>query len=314
MKILVPSNVPFDLTVDVEGVDAVGYVMREEIPAAHVDAEAIVTWASPQRVMDDAARRLTNLRWVQTLNAGPDQALATGFAPEVVISSGRSLHDATVAEHTLALLLASVRRIDRTLEAQRRHAWDRDLGREQARDEQAFTLHGAHVVIWGFGSIAARLTPLLEALGAHVTGVASSGGERYGRPVVGQDRLGELLPTTDVLISLLPATAATHHALDASVLALLPARARFVNAGRGTTVDEAALAEALRSGSIAGAALDVTETEPLPADSALWDTPHLILTPHVAGGRPQGASAFVTAQVRRWREGGAAALENVVAR
>jgi len=314
VKILVPSNVPFDLTIDVEGVDVAPYVMRDEIPDQHTDAEAIVTWASPQRVLDDAARRLTRLRWVQTLNAGPDQALATGFSPEVVIASGRSLHDATVAEHTLALLLASVRRIDRTLDAQRRHEWDRDLGREQARDERSFTLHGAHVVVWGFGSIAARLAPLLEALGARVSGVASSDGERYGYPVVGGDRLAEVLPTADVLISLLPATEATHHALDADVLALLPAHARFVNAGRGATVDEAALAAALRAGTLAGAALDVTETEPLPADSALWDTPGLILTPHVAGGRPQGAAAFVTAQVRRWLEGGAEALENVVAR
>ncbi|WP_277211687.1 NAD(P)-dependent oxidoreductase [Isoptericola croceus] len=314
MKILVPSNVPFDLTIDVEGVEVAPYVMREEVPEAHLDAEAIVTWASPQRVMDDAARRLSRLRWVQTLNAGPDQALAAGFAPDVVIASGRGLHDTTVAEHTLALLLASVRRLDRTLDAQRRGEWDRELGREQARDESSFTLRGAHVVIWGFGSIAAVLAPQLTALGARVTGVASLDGERYGRPVVSSDRLTEVLPTADVLVSLLPATPQTHHALDASVLALLPAHARFVNVGRGATVDEPALVAALRSGALAGAALDVTETEPLPADSALWDAPHLILTPHVAGGRPQGAAAFVTDQVRRWLAGGPAAIRNVVAR
>ncbi len=309
-----PSNVPFDLTIDVEGVEVAPYVMREEVPEAHLDAEAIVTWASPQRVMDDAARRLSRLRWVQTLNAGPDQALAAGFAPDVVIASGRGLHDTTVAEHTLALLLASVRRLDRTLDAQRRGEWDRELGREQARDESSFTLRGAHVVIWGFGSIAAVLAPQLTALGARVTGVASLDGERYGRPVVSSDRLTEVLPTADVLVSLLPATPQTHHALDASVLALLPAHARFVNVGRGATVDEPALVAALRSGALAGAALDVTETEPLPADSALWDAPHLILTPHVAGGRPQGAAAFVTDQVRRWLAGGPAAIRNVVAR
>ncbi|GAA1983846.1 phosphoglycerate dehydrogenase [Isoptericola halotolerans] len=314
MKILVPSNVPFDLTIDVEGVDVAPYVMRENVPEEHLDADALVTWASPQRVMDDAARRLSRLRWVQTLNAGPDQALATGFAPEVVITSGRGLHDATVAEHTLALLLASVRRLDRTMDAQRRRTWDGDLGREQARSESEFTLHGAHVVVWGFGSIAAELAPLLTALGARVTGVASSDGERHGHPVVSRDRLAEVLPTADVLVSLLPATPETDKALDASVLSLLPAHARFVNVGRGATVDEPALVAALRSGALAGAALDVTATEPLPADSELWDAPGLILTPHVAGGRPQGAAAFVTAQVRRWLSGGAAELQAVVAR
>ncbi|CAM3381124.1 NAD(P)-dependent oxidoreductase [Isoptericola cucumis] len=314
MKILAPGNVPFDLTIDVPGVEVARYVMRDEIPEEHVDADALVTWSSPQRVLDDAARRLTRLRWVQTLNAGPDQALASGFAPDVVISSGRSLHDATVAEHTLALVLASVRRLDRTLAAQRDHVWDRDLGREQANDEGRFTLHGARVTVWGFGSIAAVLAPLLAALGAQVTGVASSAGERYGFPVVASSQLDEILPTTDLLISLLPATPATTHSLDARVLGLLPRHARFVNAGRGATVDEGALVAALREGTIAGAALDVTETEPLPAGSPLWDAPHLVLTPHVAGGRPQGAARFVTEQVRAWLADGPSGLRNVVER
>ncbi len=309
-----PGNVPFDLTIDVPGVEVARYVMEDEVPEEHVDAEALVTWSSPQRVMDDAARRLTRLRWVQTLNAGPDQALASGFAPDVVISSGRSLHDATVAEHTLALVLATVRRLDRTLAAQRDHVWDRNLGREQANDEARFTLRGARVTVWGFGSIAAELAPLLAALGARVTGVASSAGERYGFPVVASSQLDEILPTTDVLISLLPATPETRHTLDARVLALLPDHARFVNAGRGATVDEDALVTALQDGTVAGAALDVTETEPLPPDSALWDAPHLVLTPHVAGGRPQGAAAFVTDQVRAWLADGAAGLRNVVER
>ena len=312
MKILAPGNVPFDLTIDVPGVEVARYVMRDEIPAEHADAEVLVTWASPQRVLDDAARRMTGLRWVQTLNAGPDQALAAGFAPDVVISSGRSLHDATVAEHTLALVLASVRRLDRTLAAQRDHVWDRDLGREQANDEARYTLHGARVTVWGFGSIAAVLAPLLAALGAQVTGVASTAGERYGFPVVAASQLDEILPQTDLLVSLLPATPETRHSLDARVLGLLPAHARFVNAGRGATVDEEALVAALRDGTLAGAALDVTETEPLPAGSPLWDAPHLILTPHVAGGRPQGAAAFVAEQLRAWLADGAAGLRNVV--
>ncbi|WP_079574726.1 NAD(P)-dependent oxidoreductase [Krasilnikoviella flava] len=312
MKILVPGNAPFDLTIDVPGVEVARYVMRDPVPEEHTGADALVTWSSPQRVLEDAARRMTRLRWVQTLNAGPDQALAAGFAPDVVISSGRSLHDATVAEHTLALVLASVRRLDRTLAAQREHVWDRDLGKEQAQDEARFTLRGARVTIWGFGSIAAVLAPLLAALGARVTGVASSAGERYGFPVV--TSIDEVAPTTDVLISLLPATEATHHVLDARVLGLLPAHARFVNAGRGATVDEEALVGALRDGTLAGAALDVTETEPLPEGSPLWDAPHLILTPHVAGGRPQGAAGFVTEQLRSWLADGAAGLRNVVAR
>jgi phosphoglycerate dehydrogenase-like enzyme len=318
VKILVPGNVPFDIVPDLDDPAdvAVPYAMREPIPDEHLDAEAIVTWSTPQPVLEDAARRLTGLRWVQTLSAGPDAALAAGFAPEVVISSGRGLHDSTVAEHALALVLATVRRIDRSLAAQRDHVWERGLGKEQASAEagRTFTLDGARVTIWGFGSIAQRLAPLLAALGARVTGVASTAGERAGFPVVDEPGLAELLPATDVLVSVLPATEETKHALDADRLALLPAHARFVNVGRGATVDEAALVDALASGRLAGAALDVTETEPLPAESPLWDAPNVIITPHVAGGRPQQAQQFLTEQVRAWRSGGPQALCNVVER
>lgn len=325
MKILVP-DVPFDLdfpsllpdggaSFAPGGTDTVAtYVMTEPIPAEHTDAEVLVTWSSPPKIVADAAERLTKLRWVQTLSAGPDVALRSGFAPDVVISSGQSLHDDTVTEHALALILAEVRRIDRSLEAQREHRWAKEIAFAQADGVtgREYTLDGARVTIWGFGSIALRLAPLLTALGARVTGVASRAGERSGYPVVDAGGLDALLAETDLLVSLLPAVPATRHILDARLLGLLPPTARFVNVGRGATVDEAALADALRSGRLAGAALDVMETEPLPADSPLWDVPNLILTPHVAGGRPRGAARFLAEQLTAWRAGGE--LRNVAGR
>ncbi|WP_460706667.1 NAD(P)-dependent oxidoreductase [Myceligenerans halotolerans] len=322
MKILLP-DVAFDLGfrqyLDDDVRQALGnavvvpYAMGEPVPEEHTNADVLVTWASPPGVVADAARRLTRLRWVQTLSAGPDVALAAGFGDDVVISSGRSLHDETVAEHTLMLILASVRRLPEALEAQRERRWAGEMAAAQAApDTDAhWTLSAAHVVLWGFGSIAERLSPMLSALGARVTGVAGSAGRRAGFDVVGPDGLAGLLPETDVLVSLLPAVPATRHALDADVLARLPAHARFVNAGRGATVDEAALIDALRSGRLAGAALDVTETEPLPAGSPLWDCPNLVLTPHVAGGRPRGAARFLADQVTAWVRDGAAGLRNV---
>lgn len=317
MKILVP-DVPFDLDFPSRlpdggasfgpgGTDTVvAYAMNEPVPQEHTDADVLVTWASPPKIVADAASRLTGVRWVQTLSAGPDVALQAGFGPDVVISSGQSLHDDTVAEHALALILATVRRIDASLAAQREHRWAKEIALAQAdpATDQEYTLDGARVTIWGFGSIALRLAPLLTALGAEVTGIASREGERAGYPVVGADRLEEQLARTDLLVSLLPALPSTHHILDARRLSLLPPSARFVNVGRGATVDEAALEEALRSGRIAGAALDVTETEPLPSGSPLWDVPNLIITPHVAGGRPRRAAAFLADQLTRWRAGG----------
>jgi len=313
VKILLPDTLPLDVRVGPED-EVVVYDPTAPLPAPARDAEALVVWGNTPENLADAARHLTALRWVQTLAAGPDAVLAAGFAPEVTVTSGRSLHDGPVAEHALALVLASLRRLDVLGAAQREHRWDTAVNAAQAAPETAgrYTLDGAHVVIWGFGSIAARLAPLLVGLGARVTGVASSRGERHGFEVVTDDDLDEVLPTADVLVSLLPALPATRHALDAARIDLLPDHALFVNVGRGATVDEDALVAALREGRLGGAALDVTETEPLPAASPLWDAPRLVLTPHVAGNRPQGASALVEENLAALRAG--REPRNVVAR
>ena len=295
-------------------VRVVRYDVHEPVPADALDAEVLVLWGNPAEQAADAARRLSGLRWVQTLAAGPDAALAAGFADDVVLTSGRGLHDGPVAEHTLALVLAAARRVPDLVRAQAEHRWAGELGGMQdARSAPEFrSLDGAHVLIWGFGSIAARLAPLLSALGAQVTGVATVAGDRHGFPVISPFDLPDHLPYTDVLISLLPATEQTRHVVDADVLALLPPRAWVVNVGRGATLDEAALLDALRSGRLAGAALDVFETEPLPADSPFWDEPRLLISPHAAGGRPRGAGELVAANLAAFLAGDQ--LRNVVAR
>src|SRR5699024_2838755 len=133
----------------------------------------------------------------------------------------------------------------------------------------------------------------LTVLGAEVTGIARSSGERGGHPVRTPAELPQLLPDTDVLVNILPATTATAGIVDERVLRALPPRAWVVNVGRGATVDEPALLHALESGMIAGAALDVFATEPLPADSPLWHAPNMIVTPHAAGGRPHNPEALI---------------------
>ena len=138
--------------------------------------------------------------------------------------------------------------------------------------------------------------PLYAALGAHVVGVARTPRTDGPFPVV--DDVDAVLPTADVLVMILPTAPSTDRALDAGRLALLPRAAWLVNVGRGSTVDEDALADALRAGALAGAALDVTQTEPLPVDSPLWDLPNVLLTPHAAGGRPRGAAALIAANAR----------------
>ncbi|BAL90857.1 putative D-isomer specific 2-hydroxyacid dehydrogenase [Actinoplanes missouriensis 431] len=309
MKVLLPDTIELDLPLD-----TVVYAVGEPIPDEHTDAEVLVTWGNPAGTLADAARRLTKLRWVQSLAAGPDMVLEAGFAPDVLVTAGLGLHDHTVTEHTLAMVLAAARRLNLLVRAQIGRRWAEELGGIQpVRQPVAFrTLRDANVVIWGFGGIAGTLAPLLTALGARVTGVARSAGTRHGFPVVTADDLPWLLPATDLLISILPATPATVRAIDARILNYLQPHAWVVNVGRGATLDEVALLNAIRSGRLAGAALDVFATEPLPESSGLWDEPNVIITPHAAGGRPIGAEQLIMENVAAYREG--RPLRNLVSR
>jgi phosphoglycerate dehydrogenase-like enzyme len=154
--------------------------------------------------------------------------------------------------------------------------------------------------VWGFGNIAKKLVPSLRCLGANVTGVARSAGVRDGVEVVAEDALPSLLPKTDALVMILPGSESTRHALNAERLKLLPDHAWIVNVGRGTSVDEDALYTALNDGSIGGAALDVFDKEPLPVDSKLWGCKNCFVSPHAAGGRPQGAEKLIAENLRRF--------------
>ncbi|TNU73134.1 phosphoglycerate dehydrogenase [Miniimonas arenae] len=311
MKLLLPDNVPLHPELP-DGVEVVVYSRRVPIPKEHRDAEAVVLWASRQDWLEQAARDLTQLRLVQSLSAGTDTIEAAGFHDGATICSGVGLHDITVAEHALGLIIAAARRLDVAVRAVDSHRWARELSVDQPLDNAtAFTMvHGARVVIWGFGGIGQRLAGHLRALGAEVTGIARSAGERAGFPVVTQEDLPRVLADADVLVDVLPATDETEHAVSAEVLAMLPRKAWLVNVGRGATVDQAALVAALHDGVIAGAALDVMTPEPLPADDPLWDAPNLILTPHSAGGRPLGADELIAANVRALLAG--EPLRNVV--
>ena len=212
MKILVPDTIPLDFAelrdADAE-LDPVGYRVAEPVPEEHVDAEVLVAWSNPPGPLADAARRLTKLRWVQDLAAGPGVTLQAGFPAEVVITSGRSLHDRTVAEHALALTLAAARHLHVAVRAQIGHRWASEIGGLQPLDNaQGFTtLRDANVVIWGFGGIARTLAPLYTALGANVVGVARTPRTDGPYPVV--DDVDAVLPTADVLVNILPTAPAT---------------------------------------------------------------------------------------------------------
>ncbi|KAI1344889.1 D-isomer specific 2-hydroxyacid dehydrogenase [Xylariaceae sp. FL0016] len=303
MKLLYPTSLKLDIpSLEGFGVSLHPYDVKSLLPEDLVDAEILITWANSADNLKDAAKRMKNVQWIQSLAAGPNDVLSAGFPSSVVVTTGSGLHDRTVAEHTLGLLLNAARRFDEMREYQLQSKWPQHLGGPQPdRPKDRFTtLRDANVLIWGYGNIAKTLAPHLTGWGASVSGVARSAGVRNGTQVFGEDKLPELLPKTDALVMILPGSESTTNALNAERLKLLPKHAWVVNVGRGTAVDEDALADALEKREIGGVALDVFVKEPLPTESRLWKAPNCIVSPHAAGGRPQDAEELIAYNLRRF--------------
>ncbi|KAK9413912.1 putative D-isomer specific 2-hydroxyacid dehydrogenase NAD-binding domain-containing protein [Seiridium unicorne] len=307
MKLLYPTSLALDVK-SLEGfsVELQPYDVTKPIPEEHTDASVLVTWTNTASNLSDAVKRLTKLGWIQSLAAGPNDVLNAGFdASKIKITTGSGLHDHTVAEHALGLLLNAARRFYEMRDYQLQSKWPQHLGGPQPdRPKGKFTtLRDANVLIWGYGNIAKSLAPHLTGLGAQVRGIARSTGVRNGVEVYSEDKLSELLPKTDALVMILPGSDSTKHALNAERLKLLPNHAWVVNVGRGTSIDEEALSSALENSQIGGAALDVFDKEPLPEDSKLWKAPNCIVSPHAAGGRPQGAEVLIAENLRKFVAG-----------
>ncbi|KAK5213935.1 hypothetical protein LTR41_000127 [Exophiala xenobiotica] len=314
MKLLYPTSITLD-TKSLEGfnVSLIPYDIKTNIPDEHTDAEMLITWCNPVPQLKKEAPRLKNLRWIQSLAAGPNDVLSAGFdSSKISICTGSGLHDHTVAEHTLGLLLNAARKFYEMRDFQSQGKWPAHLGGPQPdRPAGKFTtLQDANILIWGFGNIAKTLAPWLTSLGANVKGMARNAGVRQGVEVYAEDKLPELLPTTDALVMILPGSEATKNVLNAGRLKMLPKHAWIVNVGRGTSIDDKALVSALEKGEIGGAALDVFTTEPLPEDSPYWKTPNTIVSPHAAGGRPQNPETLIAYNLRRFIAG--QELKNVI--
>lgn len=306
MKVLLPTSVPRGLHLDNDQreVQVIAYDPEEPIPAHHRDAEVVVAWMNPRHQVVAMAESLPNLRWVQCLGSGPESFLTAGFGPQVSITRGVDLHNVPVAEHCIALLLAAARRLDLARDAQSTSRWAGELGGNQLETRSGFTrIHGSRFVIWGLGRIGHAIADRLTAMGGSVRGLGRSAGVRDGIRVASVEDAGEVLADADALIAVLPDRPSTTKVIDRNIFEQLPTHSWFVNVGRGRTVDEHALVEALRQGTIGGAALDVFAEEPLPEDSPLWSAPNVIITPHSAGGRPEGVDELVNENLRRYRAG-----------
>ena len=250
------------------------YVPGAEVtPEQAAGAEAIVGNIAPALIAG-----ADRLELFQLNSAGADMYLKPGvLRDEVLLCNATGAYSKTVAEHGLAVTLALQKKLPLYRDGQRGHVW-RDRG-------LVTSIADATVLVVGLGDIGLHYARLVKALGATVIGLKRRPGEAPDcvDELYTTDRLDEVLPRADVIFSVLPGTPETTHLYTAERFALMKSSAIFVNCGRGSAVETEVLRQALASGQIAAAGVDVTEVEPLPADSPLWDLENLLLTPHVAG-------------------------------
>jgi phosphoglycerate dehydrogenase-like enzyme len=252
-----------------------------------------------------AARKAPRLAWLHVFNAGVDHPIYAEMLERGVrltTSSGSAAEP--IAQTAIMGMLALARNFPRWLAAQRRCAWDP----AHDPDRQPRDLREQTALILGLGHIGAEIARLARLLGVRVIGVRRSA-RRPDDPVDelhAPHALPELLPRADWLVIACPLTRETRGLVDARLIARLPAGARIINVARGEIVVEAALIDALRSGHLGGAYLDVFETEPLPAESPLWSLPNVLVSPHnaaAAAGNEGRIRAIFLENLRRWQRG-----------
>lgn len=245
-----------------------------------------------------------HLTWLALQSAGTDNYSDSQIlAPDTILTNGSGVYGLTIAEHQLVLTLMLLRKIPAYLRNQQERQW--------RKEGEIKSIHGSHVVIVGMGDIGTQFAMRLRSLGARVTGVdaAIKPCPPYLDDYVHVTALDSVLGQADVVSLSVPLLESTYHLMDARRLALMRPDAYLINVGRGPLVDTEALVAALRAGTIAGAALDVIETEPLTPDSPYWDVPGLTITPHVAGNTylPETKNLyfrFMAANLRAYLAGG----------
>lgn len=243
-------------------------VTQEQLASATV----IFGWPRPRDM-----KYAQSLRWFQTMWAGTEEY--EGMLPQGIrFTCSAGSNSRSVAEHMLASLLALCRRLPTYRDAQKAHRWE---------DEGAMkTLLGATVLVLGAGNIGSAFAEMCRDLGAHTVGLKRTvRGAVPGFDEVGtMEELDSRLSQADVVAMCLPHSQETVGLMNEPRLRRMKEDAILLNAGRGSALDQQALETIMKEGKLWGAALDVTDPEPLPQDSPLWDIPNLLITPHVAGG------------------------------
>jgi len=278
---------------------------RAEIEALLDEVEIAISFPH------DLLARAPRLRWVQEWGAGVDWLLSHPEIAELdfTLTNASGVHAIPISEQILGYLLAFARRLPAAVRAQDRRAW------QAPKRDQLFELAGKTMLLVGVGAIGARTAVIAAALGMRVLGIRRNpAGDLPGvEAMYGTDQLYDLLPEADCVVLTVPLSRATQGMIGERELRAMKPTSYLINIGRGGTIQQPALIQALREGWIAGAGLDVFEQEPLPATSPLWELDNVIMTAHYAGLTPaydQRALAIFLDNLQRYRAG--QPLQNVV--
>jgi phosphoglycerate dehydrogenase-like enzyme len=272
-------------------------------------ADADILYGRPDKEVLDAAKQL---KLVQSQSAGVDFLMNFPelVASDVVLSNTRGAHAPSIAEHAFGLLLSLTRKIPASLDYQHKHQWRWDGAYREPRE-----IMGSTIGIVGYGQIGRAIAQRASGFEVQILAVDvhPGGGDRFVETVWPADRLHDMLALTDILMVAAPLTRETHHLLGAKEFAAMPPNSIVVAVSRGGIIDEDALVDALNSGHIWGAGLDVNEIEPVGADSPFWDMPNVVMSHHLAGSswqKERRCVEILVENVRRLQDG--AELVNVV--
>lgn len=241
-------------------------------------ADILLTFFLCTRKMLDAAPRL---KWIQAISAGVDYMdLAEIRRRGILLTNGRGIHKIHMAEFTLAAMINLARGFHTMFRNQMQKKWDRNVPQKE--------IHGATLGIVGLGAIGGAIAEKAAMMGMHVIGVRRRPGPfPHVDQVYGPDAMDRVFQRSDYIVNLLPYTPETEKLIDRRFFNQMKPTACFINIGRGRTVNEPDLIEALQTGKISAMVSDVYYEEPLPADSPLWDLDNVILAPHICGASPR---------------------------
>jgi phosphoglycerate dehydrogenase-like enzyme len=283
------------------GVKLLAAETPEQAAALAKHADAVLGLCTPE-VLAAGPR----IRWVQSYSAGVERCVGIPAVAErgILLTNMQRVAGPVMAEHVLAMMLAFARALDFYIPERQQHRWTEEL----PPTSRMITLEGKTVLVVGLGGIGTEVARRAHALGMQVDAVRASGreGPDFVREVGLPADLMRLAGRADFVVNTTPLTPETRGLYDARFFAGLKRGAYFLNVGRGQSVVQDALIEALRSGRLAGAGLDVTDPEPLPPGNPLWTLPNVILTPHVSTRSDLGEAArfaIVRENLRRYVAG-----------